>query len=60
MAMYGVALVSSISGGRVTCLTLVSSCQRGVSLLGGKFNDTSYWFRDDLSVRVGSGLLTSF
>lgn len=57
---YGVSYMSTIMGGRVRCFRSASLWWRGVSLLEGKLDDSSDWFRDGLSLKVCSGLLTSF
>lgn len=54
---YGVTHMISILDGRVGRRRFASSWLIGVSLLVSKVTDSTYWFRDDLSLRVG---FTSF
>lgn len=59
-AKYEATYMTSILGEITDCLWSTSPWWEGVSLLGAKADDTSDWFRIDLSFKVGSGLLTSF
>lgn len=60
MARYGASSTSFTLGGRVDYLSLTLPGWRGVSLLGSRVVETSDWFRDRLTLKVGFDLLTSF